>query len=173
MGKNRKRVRFCFSQRLRLPAETDPVRAAIHRVRTHHAATAPRMCSLTRSAAPPRDEISLRNNLEDAEIAIQQVKPGRNGRDAMRFQRVIISSEGRILSETRRAARRVRQSWPLFRAVDAALEGEIALKGEVACVREATREREAARIGEEGGGSASDGGGGTCKARTRRRASLP
>ena len=65
----------------------------------------------------------------------------------------------------------------LFRAVDAALEGEIALKialkGEVACVREATRAREDVRIGEEGGGSASDGGDGTCKARTRRRASLP
>ena len=43
----------------------------------------------------------------------------------------------------------------LFRAVDAALEGEIA------------------REGEEGGGTASDGGGGTCEARTRGRASLP
>ena len=49
----------------------------------------------------------------------------------------------------------------LFRAVDAALEGEIAREGEAA------RAREAARIGEEGGGTASDGGGGTCEARTR------
>ena len=55
----------------------------------------------------------------------------------------------------------------LFWAVDAALEGEIALKGEVACVREATRAREDARIGEEGGGSASDGGGGTREAWAR------
>ena len=72
----------------------------------------------------------------------------------------------------------------LFRAVDAALEGEIALKGEAARAGEAalgedTLEREAAqagenvRVGDEGGGTASDGGGGTCKARTRRRACLP
>ena len=59
----------------------------------------------------------------------------------------------------------------LFRAVDAALEGEIALKGEAARAGEAALEGEAARameaarieentrIGEEGGGSASDGGG--------------
>ena len=43
----------------------------------------------------------------------------------------------------------------LFRAVDAALEGEDAC------------------VGDEGGDSASDGGGGTCEARTRGRASLP
>ena len=73
----------------------------------------------------------------------------------------------------------------LFRAVDAALEGEIALKGkaararEAACVREAARAREAAqagenvRVGDEGEGTASDGGGGTCKARMRGRACLP
>ena len=65
----------------------------------------------------------------------------------------------------------------LFRAVDAALEGETALKGEDARAGEAAREGEAARameaarieenarIGDEGGGTASDGG--------RRRASLP
>ena len=61
----------------------------------------------------------------------------------------------------------------LFRAVDAALEGEIALKGEAARAGEAARIEENARIGEEGGDPASDGGGGTCKARTRGRASLP
>ena len=44
----------------------------------------------------------------------------------------------------------------LSRTVDAALEGEIAREGEAA------RAREAARIGEEGGGKASDGGGGMC-----------
>ena len=74
----------------------------------------------------------------------------------------------------------------LFRAVDAALEGEDACGvGEGACVGEAARvgenvrEREAAqvgenvRVGDEGGGTASDGGGGTCEARTRGRASHP
>ena len=55
----------------------------------------------------------------------------------------------------------------LFRAVDAALEGEIALKGEAA------QAGEDVRVGEECGGMASDGGGGTGEARTRRRASLP
>ena len=55
----------------------------------------------------------------------------------------------------------------LFRAVDAALEGEIAREGEAA------RAREAARIGDEGGGTASDGGGGTGEARPRGRAPLP
>ena len=55
----------------------------------------------------------------------------------------------------------------LFRAVAAALEGEDA------CVGEAARAREAARIGDEGGGTASDGGGGTCEARTRGRVSRP
>ncbi len=54
----------------------------------------------------------------------------------------------------------------LFRAVDAALEGEMARE------REAAFEGETARIGEEGGGTASDGGGGTGEARTRARASL-
>ena len=49
----------------------------------------------------------------------------------------------------------------LSRTVDAALEGEIA------------REGEAARTGDEGGDAASDGGGGTCEARTRGCASLP
>ena len=44
----------------------------------------------------------------------------------------------------------------LFRAVDAALEGEIAREGEAA------RAMEVARIGDEGGGTASDGGGGMC-----------
>ena len=61
----------------------------------------------------------------------------------------------------------------LFRAVDAALEGEIAREGEAALKRKVARAREAARIGEEGGGTASDGGGGTGEARTRGRASLP
>ena len=60
----------------------------------------------------------------------------------------------------------------LFRAVDAALEGEMAREREDACEREAAFEGEAARIGEEGGGTASDGGGGTGEARTRARASL-
>ena len=55
----------------------------------------------------------------------------------------------------------------LFRAVDAALEGEIAREGEVA------RAREAAHIGDAGGGTASDGGGGTGEARPRGRASHP
>ena len=49
----------------------------------------------------------------------------------------------------------------LFRAVDAALEGEIAREGEGALKREVARARESARIGDEGGGTASDGGGGT------------
>ncbi len=61
----------------------------------------------------------------------------------------------------------------LFRAVDAALEGEIAREGEGALKREVARAREAARIGDEGGGTASDGGGGTCEARPRGRASHP
>ena len=67
----------------------------------------------------------------------------------------------------------------LFRAVDAALEGEGTRDGEATREREAVRAREAARakeavrVGDEGGGTASDGGGGTCKARTRGRASLP
>ena len=61
----------------------------------------------------------------------------------------------------------------LFRAVDAALEGEDACVGEGALKREVARAREAARIGDEGGGMASDGGGGTGEARTRGRASLP
>ena len=56
----------------------------------------------------------------------------------------------------------------LFRAVDAALEGEDACVGEGTCVGEAARAREAARIGDEGGGTASDG-----EARPRGRASLP
>lgn len=43
---------------------------------------------------------------------------------------------------------------------------------EDACVGEVAFEGEAARIGEEGGGTASDGGGGTGEARTRARASL-
>ena len=61
----------------------------------------------------------------------------------------------------------------LFRAVDAALEGEDACVGEGALKREVARAREAAqvgenvRIGDEGGGTASDGGGGTCEARAR------
>ena len=61
----------------------------------------------------------------------------------------------------------------LFRAVDAALEGEIAREGEAALKRKVARAREAARIGDAGGGTASDGGGGTGEARTRGRASLP
>ena len=67
----------------------------------------------------------------------------------------------------------------LFRAVDAALEGEDACVGEGALKREVARAREAAqvgenvRVGDEGGGTASDGGGGTGEARTRGRASLP
>ena len=52
----------------------------------------------------------------------------------------------------------------LFRAVDAALEGEDAREREDACVGEAAFEGEAARNGEEGGGTASDGGGGTREA---------
>ena len=55
----------------------------------------------------------------------------------------------------------------LFRTIDAALEGEIAREGEGAL------KREVARIGDEGGGTASDGGGGTGEARPRGRASLP
>ena len=61
----------------------------------------------------------------------------------------------------------------LFRAVDAALEGEIAREGEAALKRKVARAREAARIGDAGGGTASAGGGGTGEARTRGRASLP
>ena len=67
----------------------------------------------------------------------------------------------------------------LFRAVDAALEGEDACVGEGALKREVARAREAAqvgenvRIGDEGGGTASDGGGGTCEARPRGRVSSP
>ena len=52
-----------------------------------------------------RNEISLRNNLEDAEVAVKmprlwvrQGKAGCNGRDVMRFHCVIISSEGCIVS---------------------------------------------------------------------------
>ena len=52
------------------------------------------------AVASPQDEISLRNNLEDAEVAVKtprlrvrQGKPGCNGRDEMRFHRVIISLE--------------------------------------------------------------------------------
>ena len=55
----------------------------------------------------------------------------------------------------------------LFRAVDAALDGVDA------CVGENVREREAARVGDEGGDAASDGGGRTCEARPRGRVSLP
>ena len=61
----------------------------------------------------------------------------------------------------------------LFRAVDAALEGEAARDGEATHEREAAREREAAqagenvRVGEECGGMASDGGGGTGEAWAR------
>ena len=61
-----------------------------------------------------RNEISLRNNLEDAEVAVKmprvrvrQGKPGCNGRDAMRFQRVIILLESHILPESRGASRGV------------------------------------------------------------------
>ena len=50
----------------------------------------------------------------------------------------------------------------LFRAVDAALEGEDACVGEGALKREAAQVGENVRIGDEGGGTASDGGGGTC-----------
>ena len=64
-----------------------------------------------------RNEISLRNNLEDAEVAvkkprlrIRQGKTGCNGRDAMRFQRVIILLESHILPESRGAARGVTDS---------------------------------------------------------------
>ena len=53
------------------------------------------------AVASPQDEISLRNNLEDAEVAVKtprlrvrQGKPGCNGRDEMRFHCVIISLEG-------------------------------------------------------------------------------
>ena len=53
------------------------------------------------AVASPQDEISLRNNLEDAEVAVKtprlrvrQGKPGCNGRDEMRFHYVIISLEG-------------------------------------------------------------------------------
>ena len=46
--------------------------------------------------APPRDEIPLRNNLGDAEIAIRQGKTGRNGRDEMRFHCVIILTMPRL-----------------------------------------------------------------------------
>ena len=49
----------------------------------------------------------------------------------------------------------------LFRAVDAALEGEIALKGEAA------QAGENVRVGDEGGGTASDGEGGTGEAWAR------
>ena len=61
----------------------------------------------------------------------------------------------------------------LFWAVDAALEGEDACVGEGALKRKVARAREAARIGDEGGGTASDGGGGTCEAWPRGRASHP
>ena len=67
----------------------------------------------------------------------------------------------------------------LFRAVDAALEGEDVCVGEGALKREVARAREAAqvgenvRVGDEGGGTASDGGGGTGEARPRGRASHP
>ena len=53
------------------------------------------------AVASPHDEISPRNNLEDAEVAVKtprlrvrQGKPGCNGRDEMRFHCVIISLEG-------------------------------------------------------------------------------
>ena len=53
------------------------------------------------AVASPQDEISLRNNLEDAEVAVKtprlrvrQGKLGCNGRDEMRFHGVIISLEG-------------------------------------------------------------------------------
>ena len=40
-------------------------------------------------------------------VRVRQGKPGRNGRDTMRFQRVIISLESRILLEIRVTARGV------------------------------------------------------------------
>ena len=55
MGKSRKRVLFCFSPRLRLPRQTWG-RAAIHRVRTHHAA---RRAAIAEPAAP-RDGFQAR-----------------------------------------------------------------------------------------------------------------
>ena len=61
----------------------------------------------------------------------------------------------------------------LFRAVDAALEGEIAREGEAARAREAAQMGENVRVGDEGGGTASDGGGGTGEARPRGRVSSP
>ena len=63
------------------------------------------------------NEISPRNNLEDAEVAvkkprlrIRQGKTGCNGRDAMRFHCVIILLESHILPESRGAARGVTDS---------------------------------------------------------------
>ena len=67
------------------------------------------------------DEISPRNNLEDAEVAVKkprlrvrQGKAGCTGRDAMRFHRVIILFET-VSCLKPVAARRVRQSRPSSR----------------------------------------------------------
>ena len=90
--------------RMRLPFRTHPPFRAPSPLRARHRRprAAARTCSRTppRSAAPPQDEISLRNNLEDAEVAekkprlrVRQGKPGCNGRDAMRFHCVIILPE--------------------------------------------------------------------------------
>ena len=67
------------------------------------------------AVASPQDEISLRNNLEDAEVAVKtprlrvrQGKLGCNGRDEMRFHCVIISLEG---AAARGALVGVRRKW--------------------------------------------------------------
>ena len=118
MGKNRERVRSCFSPRLKPPRQT--------RGRPQF-------------------------------IANERITP----RAATAFKIYYA-----VKSHLAAARRIVEGCWntcaALLRAVDAALEGEMAREREDACEREAAFEGEAARIGEEGGGTASDGGGGTC-----------